>query len=290
MTSHLTAELVVDARAVVGEGPVWDARASVLWWVDIEGRHVHRFDPASGTDTSFATPSMVGAVAVRAGGGLVLALADRLVLVDLPVDGALPRDFRPFVDFDDGPGIRSNDGKCDPSGRFLIGRMALDERPVGRLLSVGADGSSRTRVEAVSISNGLAWSADGRTLYYIDTPTRRIDAFDYDPAGGEVSNRRVHLDLGSVAGSPDGMTIDAEGCLWVALWGGSAVRRYAPDGALMAVVSVAASQVTSCTFGGPDLSDLYITTAARDVDEPHAGGLFRVRPGVRGMPTDVFGG
>ena len=289
MVDRYEAELVVDARAVVGEGPVWDARGGVLWWVDIEGRLVHRLDPATETDQAIEMPSMVGAVAVREAGGLVVALASEIAMWDGLVADEAPRLAR-LLSFDDGPAIRSNDAKCDPAGRLLVGRMALDERPIGRLLSVPGDGSTQRLVDGTAISNGLAWSADGRTLFFIDTPTRRIDAFHYDVTSGRVANRRVHLDLGDIDGSPDGMTIDADGYLWVAFWGGSAVRRFAPDGGLAAVVDVPATQVSSCTFGGPDLADLYITTAARDVDEPHAGGLFRVRPGVRGVPADLFAG
>ncbi len=290
MVSRHEAELVVDAHATVGEGPVWDQATGVLWWVDIEGRLVHRFDPDRGADESIEMPSMAGAVAVRAGGGLVVALASEVVLIEPPVTpDAAPR-LSTVVRFGDGLGIRSNDAKCDPAGRLVMGRMALDERPVGRLLSVAGDGSVRELVTGTAISNGLAWSADAGTMYYIDTPTHRVDAFDYDPGTGEVANRRTHLDLADADGSPDGMTIDADGYLWVAFWGGSAVRRYGHDGRLDAVVDVPVTQVSSCTFGGPDHADLYITTAARDVDEAHAGGLFRVRPGVRGVPAHLFAG
>ena len=300
MPLDLTASLVADARARLGEGPVWDPRLGVLWWVDIEGCRVHAFDPKTGTNRSVETGSMVGALALREGGGLVLALADRLVLVDGADEAAfrtgLPGGLRSagawttLARFDGEPAIRCNDGKCDPAGRLLIGRMALDERPVGALLSVGADGAVRRLLSPLRIPNGLAWSADGRTMFYIDTPTRRIDAFAYDIAAGSIAGQRVHRSCDDIGGSPDGMTIDAQGGLWVAFWGASAVCRFAADGTLDAVVRLPVSQVTSCTFGGPDLADLYITTAARGVDEPMAGGLFRVRPGVRGVAADLFAG
>jgi sugar lactone lactonase YvrE len=286
MIEEVHAELVVDGRATVGEGPVWDDRTGVLWWVDIEGRRVHAFDPETGSDRSFGTASMVGAVALRAGGGLVLALADRLALVD----GSSPDDWTTLTRFDGEPSIRCNDAKCDPAGRLLVGRMALDERPVGALVSVDRDGVMRPLRSGLRIPNGLAWSADARTMFHIDTPTKRIDAFDYDIATGSIRGQRVHRSCDDLAGAPDGMTIDADGGLWVAFWGGSAVRRFAPDGRLDAVVHLPVSQVTSCTFGGLDLSDLYITTAARGVDEAMAGGLFRARPGVRGVAADAFAG
>ena len=292
MVEELRAELVVDAGDTVGEGPVWDERSGVLRWVDIEGRRVHALDPVTGSDHAFATGGMVGALALRAAGGLLLALEDRLALVEAadPVPSAPGADWPTLLRFADEPGIRCNDGKCDPAGRFLIGRMALDERAVGSLLSVEADGGSRQLLDGLRIPNGLAWSADGRTMYYIDTPTRGIDAFDYELRTGAIGGRRVHRSFDDVGGSPDGMTIDAEGGLWVAFWGGSSVCRFAPDGTLDTVVRMPVSQVTSCTFGGPDLSDLYATSAARGVDEPMAGGLFRVRPGVRGVAPHLFAG
>jgi sugar lactone lactonase YvrE len=190
-----------------------------------------------------------------------------------------------------------NDGKCDAAGRFWAGTMALDERGgAGALYRLDPDGHVETMIDGVTISNGLDWSDDGRLMYFIDTPTQSVDVFDFDLASGRIANRRSFARIDPVDGAPDGLTLDAEGFVWVALWGGSRVRRYAPDGALDSIVRVPATYVTSCAFGGADLGDLYITTAriklseADRASQPLAGGLFRARPGVRGRPPHRFSG
>jgi sugar lactone lactonase YvrE len=198
----------------------------------------------------------------------------------------------------DRPGTRFNDGKCDPAGRFWAGTMAYDETPgAGTLYRLDPDGRVEPMLAAVTISNGLAWSLDGRTLYYVDSPTRRVDAFDHDPAGGMLTNRRPFVELGpGEPGVPDGITIDAEGHLWVAFWDGWAVHRYQPDGTLDAVVPDPVARPTSCAFGGVDLADLYVTSAsiglspAELAEQPHAGGIFRARPGVPGLAPVPFSG
>jgi sugar lactone lactonase YvrE len=275
---RIAAELVLDARAKLGEGPFWDARTARLGWVDILDRKVHTFDPATGQDSAVDVGAHVGAAIPRANGGLVLALDGGFALLD---DGQVT----PVASVTE-PGVRMNDGKADPRGRVLAGSMAYDERPgAGSLYRLDPDGSIQVLVEDVTVSNGLAWSADGATLYYIDTPTRGVDAFDYDLESGTIANRRRLISIPESAGFPDGMAIDHEGHLWVALWGGSAVRRYATDGTLLAIVDLPVSQVTSCAFGGPDGGDLYITSATADTDrteQPHAGSLFHCRPGVTG--------
>ena len=291
MAEELTADLVLDAHATLGEGPVWDADAGVLWWVDIEGRRIHRFDPARRADTAFETASMVGAVAIRASGGLMAALADGVWTVD-PDSGAAEL----FVDLGEPPEVRSNDAKCDPAGRFLVGTMAFDNSPIGSLYSVEADGSVRRLLDQLSIANGMAWSADGGTLYYIDSPLRRVDAFDYDLATGAISRRRPYLVFDDRVPKPDGMSIDAEGGLWIAFWDAAEIRRYGPDRQLDVVVRVPAKQVTSCAFSGPDLRDLYITSATTGLsaealaEQPHAGGLFHVRAPVPGVLPHRFAG
>jgi sugar lactone lactonase YvrE len=287
----LTAELVLDAHAVLGEGPVWDADAGVLWWVDIEGRQIHRFDPASRADTTLVTPNHVGAIALRARGGLIAALADGVWTVDVERG-----ELTPFARLDEPPHVRSNESKCDPAGRFLVGTMAYDYGPIGGLYSVEADGSVRRLLSRLEIANGMAWSADGGTFYYIDSPTRGVDAFDYDLESGSIANRRVWLKFDDPVAKPDGMAIDAEGGLWIAFWDAGEVRRYAPDRSLDVVVHVPAMQVTSGVFGGPDLRDLYITTATTGLSEaavaeqPFAGGLFHARIPVAGLLPDRFAG
>jgi sugar lactone lactonase YvrE len=291
MATELEAELVLDAHATLGEGPVWDAVAGVLWWVDIEGRRIHRFDPAASGDTSFETATMVGAVALRKGGGLVAALADGVWTVD-PETGAASL----FAALGEPPDVRSNESKCDPAGRFLVGTMAFDYLPIGSLYSVEADGSVRRLLDSLSIANGMAWTADGGTLYYIDSPLRRVDAFDYDLATGAISGRRTYLTFDDRVAKPDGMSIDAEGGLWIAFWDAAEIRRYGPDGALDVVVHVPATQVTSAVLGGPDLRDLFITSARTGLSadalahQPHAGGLFHVRVQLPGVLPDRFAG
>jgi sugar lactone lactonase YvrE len=291
VTTELDAELVLDARAILGEGPVWDAEAGVLWWVDIEGRQIHRFHPSTRADTTIATPSMVGAVALRARGGLVAALADGVDRVDV-ASGAFER----VLELGEPPNVRSNESKCDPAGRLLVGTMAYDYAPIGSLYSIDAGGSVRRLLGDLEIANGMAWSADGGTFYYIDSPTRRVDAFDYDLATGSIARRRPWLVFDDPIAKPDGMAIDSEGGLWIAFWGAGEVRRYGPDRSLDVVVRVPAKQVTSAVFGGPDLRDLYITsattelTSAQRAEQPLAGGLFHVRIPVAGLVPDRFAG
>lgn len=281
-------DVVLAAEALLAEGPVWDARSSCLRWVDIHRGRVHRFDPVSGVDTFFEVGEDVGTVAVRAAGGLVVATTTGLYTC---LEDGGRRTLLHAVDTDP-PGGRFNDGKADPWGRFWAGTMLDDPHGACALYRLDPDHSLHTMVTGVSCSNGLAWSPDGTTMYYIDTQTGGVDAFDHTPSTGALSRRRRIVDIDR--GWPDGMTVDADGCLWVALWDGWAVRRYAPDGRLLATVEVPAQRVTSCAFGGPTLSTLYITTARvglRDfTDQPSAGSLFAVEPGVAGLPAGEWAG
>ncbi len=278
----MKAELVADARATLGEGPVWDSRSEELLWVDILGGLVHRFDPGTGADRTFDAGSYVGAVVPRTAGGYALAVAAGFALAS--DDGAVT-DLAPVGHGED---VRMNDGACDRAGRFWAGSMRIDEAAGGGCLyRLDADGTVTTIFRDVSISNGIAWSPDDTLLYYVDTPSAAVDVFEYDAGTGAVTDRR-RLFAVAPPGLPDGMVADAEGCLWVALWGGAAVRRYAPDGTVVEVVEVPAANTTKAAFGGPDLTDLYITTAAGD--EPHGGGLFVARPGVRGLPAHAYAG
>lgn len=288
----LVAEVLVEADAELGEGPVWDDRRGQVVWVDFVGRHIHLSDPATGETRSLATPLEVGAVALRERGGFVAALADGFYILD--DDGASTR--LAAVE-DNVPGNRMNDGKCDPAGRFWAGTMAYDAWPgAGSLYRLDPDGAVERVLEGVTISNGIGWSPDAQTMYYVDTPTQRLDAFDFDLARGRLGRRRKLVDIPPEAGAPDGLTVDAEGGIWVCLWGGGTVHRYLADGQLDRVVRVPAAQVTSCTFGGPQLDELFITTAWQGLSEdqrrqqPNAGSLFRVRPRIRGVSSDRFAG
>ena len=255
----LTAEVVADGRWELGEGPIWDATTGELAFVDIPGRQVLRYRPSDGRVTSVPTPSDIGCVAIRTGGGMVAALADGFWVTDPGSDA-----WRLLAPVEaDLPDRRFNDGKCDPAGRLLAGSMAYDKRPgAGGFYRLDPDGTTTQLLDGITISNGLVWTPDGGTLYYIDTPTRRIDALDYDLATGAISYRREHLRLDDdEPGDLDGMTMDTDGGLWVALWNGYKVVRFAPDGGIDVVVEMPASHVTSVMFGGPDLEDLYITCA-----------------------------
>lgn len=282
-------EVVTDLRAELGEGPVWDARIGRVVWVDIVGRGVHVTDPSTGATETIDTPSHVGAIVPRAAGGYVAALQDGFWIVG---DGP-PRRLAHVPE--NGPDLRFNDGKCDPAGRFWAGSMSYDSAtPAAALHRLDHDGMVTNMLDGITISNGLAWSADATTMFYIDTPTRQIEAFSFDAAAGEISERRTIVELPPDLGYPDGMTIDAEDGLWVACWSGGAVRRYV-DGKLDHVIEMPVSQPTSCAFGGPDLDELYITSARQSLgpaelaEQPLAGALFRIRPGVRGVPAVAFG-
>jgi sugar lactone lactonase YvrE len=190
--------------------------------------------------------------------------------------------------------LRMNDGACDPLGRFWAGTMHLDEtHGAGALYRLDANGNAATILTGVTISNGIGWCPDAEHLYFVDTPTRGVDVFDFDAASGAIENRRRVATIEDGAGGPDGLVVDVEGCIWVALWGGWAVRRYSPDGELLAIVDVPAARVTKPAFGGPELDRLYVTTAmpdAPDPVQPHAGGVFVVDPGVRGLASAPYAG
>ncbi len=295
--SPIQSECVFAAKAVLAEGPVWDDQAQVLYWLDIEQGRVCRFDPTrrsnemwildpAGTRIGFAVQTENHDLVGGTGEGLIrFSCATGMVT---PIVNPEP----------DLPNNRFNDGKCDPQGRLWAGTMSCDESETkGTLYRIDGELKPSPQVNPVQISNGLAWSADGSKMYYIDSPTRRIDVFDYDPATGEIANQRPAFHLPEGMGYPDGMTIDAEDKLWVALWQGWGVGRFDPEsGELLAKVEVPVACVTSCCFGGPDLDQLYITTASRDLkaedwaDQPQAGGIFRAVPGVTGTPSIRFKG
>ncbi|MBB6673486.1 SMP-30/gluconolactonase/LRE family protein [Cohnella nanjingensis] len=288
-------KLVYDARAELGEGPVWDTRSERLFWVDILAHRVHIHDPKQPlSESAIELSPYVSSVIPRLSGGIALTLQNGFYAYDsTSAELKLLAEVEASV-----PGNRFNDGKCDPVGRYLAGTMSMIDQPsMGTLYSLDADLTVKPLVTEVSVSNGMAWSADGGTLYYIDTPTRQVVAFDYELAAGAVSNRRIAVEIPEGQGSPDGMTIDSEGMLWVAHWGGWQVSRWDPaTGEKLLSIPVPASQVTSCAFGGPDLDKLYITTArvgldeAKLADQPLAGGLFCAEIGVRGLPAVPFRG
>jgi sugar lactone lactonase YvrE len=290
----LTAELVLDAKVLLGEGPWWNARTGELYWVDIEGCAVHIFDPATGSDRKIDVGQMVGCVVGRKSGGVVLALQQGLYALDLETE-----ELTPLLDPESHlPENRFNDGKCDSRGRFWAGttRVAHDQQ-VGSLYRLHEDLTIHRALSDVWISNGLAWSLDDRTMYFIDSPTSQVVAFDFDADAGTIRNKRLVIELPQGGGSPDGMTIDEEGMLWVALWDGWRVIRVNPhQGAIMDEIKLPVARPTSCCFGGTTLDELYITTASTRMPaeelakQPLAGGLYRCKPGVKGFPMIEFAG
>ncbi|MDD3243524.1 MAG: SMP-30/gluconolactonase/LRE family protein [Eubacteriales bacterium] len=286
----MKAELLVKMRAVTGEGPVWDEREGVLYWLDIPTGLVMRWHPDTGENEVRALGGMVGCVALREQGGLVAALQNGVHLLDFD-SGALTFLCDPQTARD----TRFNDGKCDPRGDFWAGTMSLVGKPgQGALYRIPADGGKpETLISSVSISNGLAWVGD--TFYYTDTPTREICAYDYDSATGAIACRRTVVKTAPGEGAPDGFTVDREGRLWVAQWGGSRVCCYDPNtGRKLEEILLPASCVSCCAFGGEAMDELYITTACENFTpaqleaEPLAGSLFRVKPGAKGLPAGRF--
>jgi sugar lactone lactonase YvrE len=284
-------EIAVLPTAQLGEGPRWDAASATLLWVDIPNRCVHCYDPATGQDVPQPVPGIISLALPRRSGGVVVGLPDGLHLLDR-------EHCTLFAGIEaDVSATRTNDGACDPAGRLWVGTMALDERsPVAGLYRVDPDRSVTPILTGTTISNGLGWSPGGETFYFIDSPTRRVDAFDFDTEGGTLENRRTIAAVEVEGAVPDGLNIDAEGCLWVALHGGWGLNRYSPEGELLAEVRLPVGRVTSCCFGGAELRDLYVTTRrdglsdAELAQQPLAGALLRLDPGVAGLPTHEFGG
>ncbi|MDP9864475.1 MULTISPECIES: SMP-30/gluconolactonase/LRE family protein [Streptosporangium] len=293
MTRVSEPEIVPVPRARLGEGPRWDGRTGTLLWVDIPAGRVHRLDPSDGSHGVIDVGQPVGVVAPRAAGGLALAVRDGFAVLpeprwaapttgDAAAHGGL--ELIAPVTAAERPGNRMNDGACDRAGRFFAGTKAEDDTPgAGAVYRLDPDHRCERVLEGVTVSNGIAWSPDERLLYYVDTPTGRVDVFDYDPGDGRLGNRRTFAEISR--GMPDGITVDARGHVWVALWGGGAVLRLRPDGRLDLTVEIPATNVTSCAFGGPDLDVLYVTTAS---DGTAGGELLRCRTSVEGMPANPY--
>jgi sugar lactone lactonase YvrE len=301
---RLQAEIAVPLRCDLGEGCVWLPTSRAVAWIDIAGHAVRRWSYDDHALAQVRLPEPPGAVAPRASGGLILAMRGGVFALD---DAAWPQAGNDDIGTaelpllcpleTDRPANRMNDGRCDRRGRFWIGSMSMrSEAGAGSLHRVGIDHRAERMLGDVTISNGLCFRGDDRLMYYIDTRTQRVDMFDFDLAEGIIQNRRPLVEIARATGSPDGMTIDADGCLWVALWGGSAVHRYTPAGTLDRIIEVPARRVSSCTFGGPQLDELFITTASGSssdpelAENPHAGSLFVCRPGAQGLPADPYGG
>jgi sugar lactone lactonase YvrE len=286
------AELVLDRRAELLEGPWWDHNVGELVFVSILEGLVCRYDVRSRCVGEQAVGQPVGAAVRRESGGLILALRDGIATLDasgrVGIVAGIERDLKTN---------RLNEAKCDAAGRLWVGSMAFDTaKGAGSLYRVEPDFTYRRIISKVTIPNGMGWTSDNSTMYHIDSRTRRVDTYRYNVNTGDISDRNTFVQLSEGEGEPDGLLVDAEDFVWIATFGGGCVRRYAPDGRLDGVVSVPATKVTSCAFGGPALDQLFITTAAIDLDheqrtrQPHAGGLFWCKPGVAGRCDFAFAG
>lgn len=291
-SNTLKANLLYDARALLGEGPLWEHKSGMLYWVDIEGRRLHRHEPLTGRNRAWDFDGMPGTVIPATDGRLLLAHEKGLLLFD--PDSGISEGLDLLKNQD--PRLRFNDGKCDPFGNIWIGTMDKELAPhAGNLYSIDSRQRVATMLEGTTVSNGMAWSPDNRYMYYTDSPTREIWRFDYDPQTASISNRKTVIYIPENFGAPDGMTIDNKGMLWIAHWGGNCVRQWDPGtGKGMLTVRVDAPHVTSCCFGGKDLDILYITTAQSGLNAadlarfPQSGGLFSCRPGARGTNAGYY--
>ena len=283
--------IVSEIRAELGEGAYWDPVDQVLWWVDIWGRLIHRLDPAKKAEVAFPTPSYIGSLAVRASGGLIVALMDGFYGFD-PVT----RTFSPIVlPQSRHPLTRFNDGRTDRQGRFWCGTVFEDPPRatefVGALYRLDKDLSCRKLVEGIGSSNGLAFSPDGKTLYFADSQGGFVWAWDLDPVTGDIEHRRIFIDFRDSGGCADGATVDSEGCYWSTMPESGKLMRFDPDGQLMRTIMLATSIPTCCEFGGPELDILYVTSARlRKLKDPLAGALFAIDVGVKGVPSTPFKG
>ena len=291
MTSAVSVELLVSDRADVGEGPLWDSEAGLLYWVDISRGDLHSWNPRTGSQMVTETGQSLGSIALAEDGKLLLALRDGLHVLDKAsgkIEIMLPIDY-------DMPQRSLNDSACDRLGRLWVGSVADDETPrSGCVYRVDAHLRVTQAIPATTLANGIGWSPDDRVMYFADSSTFTVFAFDYHLDTGDASNRRSFVVTDPAQGLPDGLTVDEEGYIWVAYWGGGCVRRYSPEGELDRVLELPASQVSSCTFGGKKLDELYITTATYGLSpdqlaaEPTAGSLFRASLNVRGLEPSRF--
>jgi sugar lactone lactonase YvrE len=288
-------ECVVSAQAQIGEGPMWSAAEQRLYWVDILGKTLYVFNPADGSNRAFTLPEMITSVSPRAKGGVILTLRNSIAFFDLKTE-QLTRLADPEPEL---PGNRFNDGKCDRQGRLWAGTMGdVDwDSPIGNLYRFGADQKPKRMEQGICCSNGLGWSPDSKTMYFTESFRHRIFAYDFDAASGDISNRRIFVSLDPHDSAfPDGMTVDAEGHVWCAQPMFGRIVRYDPKGAIARIIELPVSRGTGVMFGGPDLGTLYVTTMRTTLSdeqlaqEPLAGSLLALRPGVKGLAETPFAG
>jgi sugar lactone lactonase YvrE len=286
---------VVKAMALIGEGPMWSAAEQRLYWVDIVGQQLYVFNPADGSNQAFAMPELITSVSPRRNGGVILTLRNSFAFFDLAT-GALTKLGDPEPEL---PGNRFNDGKCDRQGRLWAGTMGdVDwDSPIGNLYRFGADRKPARMEQGICCSNGLGWSPDSKTMYFTESFRHRIFAYDFESASGDISNRRIFITLDPHESAfPDGMTVDAEGFVWCAQPMLGRIVRYDPKGAIRRIIELPVSRGTGVMFGGPNLDVLYVTTMRATLtdeqlaQEPLAGSLLALRPGVQGVAETPFAG
>lgn len=287
---------VVDAKAELGEGTIWDPAAGVLWWIDIYSRLIHRYNPSTGADDTWEAPEFLGCIGLRQKGGLVLTMASGFYFFD-PANGQ----FTPIADPEAHmSNTRFNDGKPDRQGRFWSGSMfEAPGKPVefiASLYRMDTDLSIHKMIEGIGCCNGLAWSPDSKVMYFSDSHTPIVRAYDFDAATGEIANQRTFVDMSDFEGIADGATVDADGCYWVTVPFKGRVNQYDPAGKLMQTVWMPTDLPTCCEFGGENLDILYVTTAvlhrpqSHFVGQTNPGGLFAIEAGVKGLPLPAFAG
>ncbi len=285
----LKASLLIDAKAGVGDGAMWYPTEKMFYWVDMDAKTLHSYNPASKVTEMFELGKMTGTVAPIDTGGVLLGVSDGVYSFNTHT-----KTMKLLVAPETGmPNNWLNDGKCDPSGRFWVGSMGPKNK--ASLYRVNAEGQSQNMLDSITISNGIVWSNDKTKMYYIDTPSNEVKQFDYNDKTGSIANKKVVVKFPDGVGSPDGMAIDTKGNLWIAHWGGSCVSCWDPKtGEMIAKVEVPALNVTSCAFGGENLETLYITTTSLFMDEssqkkfPLRGGIFMVNTGAKGLPANYF--
>ena len=292
--SDTTPEVTIayETDAALGEGALWNHNTNTLYWIDIEGKTLNIYDPKTNKNRAIATPSRIGTVVPTEDGNTLVALEDGVYKLNTTTE-----EITRFADMSEPlKDRRLNDGKCDPAGRFWVGSMHMAQKAKeAKLYAVKNSETVTVMVDSVTISNGIVWTSDKSTMYYIDTPTSEIKAYDYDNATGNITNPRVAVKIPEDLGYPDGMATDAEDMVWVGMWNGNAVIRFNPKtGEVLQKIEVPAHNVTSCAFGGDNLETLYITSAKLDMTEeeekayPLSGSVFKVKPGVRGVKSNAY--
>lgn len=285
--------LVLDSKSALGEGPHWDHKQNRLYWVDIIGKNLHIYNPKKNDNHTIQLDQFIGAAVPEQSGEFLLAMKNGVYRYNTGTN-QLTKLHDPE---EDKINNRFNDGKCDSMGRFWVGTMDLDgQKDCGSLYRLDVDGKMTKVLSPVSISNGIAWSPDKKFMYFIDTPTRKVSTYHYEESTGNILYFGTGVEIPEAMGSPDGMTIDEEGMIWVAHWGGAMISRWNPhNGKLLKTIKIPAKNVTSCTFGGENLDELFVTTARTGLSEedlaayPQSGGLFKVEPGVKGLPANYYG-